>query len=76
MPFTGTVAPIGASRSGCGSGMRFTILIYSDRTLQDTQSDVVGNIEMLYNPTPRHLADASLSPSEFEQCHFPRLAGI
>jgi putative transposase len=45
-------------------------------TRDDARADVFNDIEMFYNPKRRHSTVAGLSPAQFEQRHFQRLAGL
>ncbi len=48
--------------------------IYATR--DDARADVFNYIEMFYNPTGRHSTADGLSPVQFEQRHFQRLASV
>ena len=48
--------------------------IYATR--DDARADVFNYIEMFYNPTRRHSTANGLSPVQFEQRHFQRLASV
>lgn len=48
--------------------------IYATRN--DARQDIFDYIEMFYNPKRRHGFNDKLSPAEFEQRYFERLAGV
>jgi len=45
-------------------------------TRDDARADVFNYIELFYNSKWRHSTTAGLSPAEFDQRHFQRLASV